>query len=50
MILSTQDRTDVLNVVTADTVMGSDVWQVSTSVVFVKELVIFSSLCYKKSD
>ena len=40
MILSTQDRTHAVNVVTPNTEKGSDAWQVSTSVVFAKRLVI----------
>ena len=40
MILSAQDRTDVLNVVTPDIEKGSDVQQVRTGVAFAKRLVI----------
>ena len=40
MILSAQDRTHVVNVVTPDTEKGSGIQQVSTSVVFAKGLII----------
>ena len=40
MILSAQDRTHAVNVMTPDTEKGSDAQQVSTSVIFAKRLVI----------
>ena len=50
MILSTQDRTDPVNVVTLNIEKGSDVPQISTSAVFVRRLIILVACATKKRD
>ena len=49
-ILSTQDRTDVVNVVTPNMEKGSGVLQVSTIVIFAKRLVISIACATRKKD
>ena len=50
MILSAQDRTDVVNVVTPNIEVGSDIQQVSTNAVFVRRMVIIVACATRKRE